>query len=186
MKKSRQAVTLIELLIVVAIIGILASIAVPNFMDAQVRAKISRTKADMKTVADALSLYFLDHQKFPPDNAPYQPYRIPNNLTTPVSFLHSIPRDVFRGAESEDPSIPNCVWQRFVYQSFLKDDVHNGCGSVDLDTPRYIYGAWVMNSIGPDQKYSGYTEYAVSNGITSSGDVIRSAKHQEQQSGEPM
>jgi prepilin-type N-terminal cleavage/methylation domain-containing protein len=53
--------TLIELLIVVAIIAILDAIAVPNFLEAQLRAKVSRAKSDMRSVATALEAYRVDH-----------------------------------------------------------------------------------------------------------------------------
>lgn len=59
-RKESLAFTLIELLIVVAIIGILAAIAVPNFLNAQVRAKISRVQADQNAYATAFEMYFLD------------------------------------------------------------------------------------------------------------------------------
>jgi prepilin-type N-terminal cleavage/methylation domain-containing protein len=60
-----RAFTLIELLIVVAIISVLAAIAVPNFMEAQVRAKVSRTKADLRTLALGLEAYRVDTNKYP-------------------------------------------------------------------------------------------------------------------------
>src|SRR6478609_11262839 len=56
--------TLIELLIVVAIIAILAAIAVPNFLEAQTRAKISRAKADMRTTVTALESYVVDWNNY--------------------------------------------------------------------------------------------------------------------------
>jgi prepilin-type N-terminal cleavage/methylation domain-containing protein len=61
----KKAFTLIELLIVVAIIAILAAIAVPNFLEAQTRSKVSRAKADMRTLATAIESYTVDYNKPP-------------------------------------------------------------------------------------------------------------------------
>ncbi len=63
----KKAFTLIELLIVVAIIAILAAIAVPNFLEAQARAKISRAQADLRTVLTAATTYLVDNGKIFPD-----------------------------------------------------------------------------------------------------------------------
>ena len=62
----KKAFTLIELLIVVAIIAILAAIAVPNFLEAQTRAKTSRAKSDMRTSATALDAYMVDTNMYCP------------------------------------------------------------------------------------------------------------------------
>jgi prepilin-type N-terminal cleavage/methylation domain-containing protein len=62
----KKGFTLIELLIVVAIIAILAAIAVPNFLEAQVRAKVSRAKSDMRSLATAIESYIVDNNRTPP------------------------------------------------------------------------------------------------------------------------
>jgi prepilin-type N-terminal cleavage/methylation domain-containing protein len=62
----RKGFTLIELLIVVAIIAILAAIAVPNFLEAQVRSKVSRVQSDQRSMATALASYYVDNNGYPP------------------------------------------------------------------------------------------------------------------------
>jgi len=61
----KKAFTLIELLIVVAIIAILAAIAVPNFLEAQTRAKIARVQSDQRTYSTALETYYIDNNSYP-------------------------------------------------------------------------------------------------------------------------
>jgi general secretion pathway protein G len=63
--KRMKGFTLIELLIVVAIIAILAAIAVPNFLEAQVRSKVSRVKADQRSLATGLESYYVDNNSYP-------------------------------------------------------------------------------------------------------------------------
>lgn len=61
----KKAFTLIELLIVVAIIAILAAIAVPNFLEAQTRAKVARVQSDQRTYSTALETYYIDNNSYP-------------------------------------------------------------------------------------------------------------------------
>src|SRR5687767_2448569 len=105
----KRGFTLIELLIVVAIIAILAAIAVPNFLEAQTRSKVSRAKADMRAIGMSIEAYHLDNNWVPEpagntgawDYVKYEDYAtgkiggVGKMLTTPVSYMTDIPYDTF-------------------------------------------------------------------------------------------
>jgi general secretion pathway protein G len=57
--------TLVELLIVMAIIGILAAIVIPNLIEAAKRAKISRAQADTHKIVAQTQLYMNDRDRYP-------------------------------------------------------------------------------------------------------------------------
>ena len=88
-----KAFTLIELLIVVAIIAILAAIAVPNFLEAQIRSKVSRAKNDIRALATAAEAYYVDHNDYPPNNAGAvggtlgAQTRYMEPLSTPIAYI---------------------------------------------------------------------------------------------------
>ncbi len=105
LKKRTSGFTLIELLIVVAIIAILAAIAIPNFLQAQVRAKISRVKADMASMATALESYEVDNDQYPwAQYATAQSFYNDRllNLTTPIAYITTLPVDPFETFDTQN------------------------------------------------------------------------------------
>lgn len=105
--KSARAFTLIELLVVIAIILILIAIALPNFLAAQLRAKVTRCRGEIRTLATALEAYethYNNRYPFPADESglyptpgvdPWFDQTLPHVLSTPVAYISN--------AKLEDP-----------------------------------------------------------------------------------
>jgi prepilin-type N-terminal cleavage/methylation domain-containing protein len=109
---TARAFTLIELLIVVAIIAILAAIAVPNFLEAQTRARVSRVKNDLRTQATAIQAYVVDYNALPRDSDSdldreyAAPFHLKANgavqLTTPIAYMTTLLKDPFSPPGQKD------------------------------------------------------------------------------------
>jgi prepilin-type N-terminal cleavage/methylation domain-containing protein len=169
----KKAFTLIELLIVVAIIAILAAIAVPNFLEAQTRAKASRAKADIRTYATAIESYAVDNNRPPlggAEAAKSDPknWGIPsgNNqaikgrmfaqLTTPIAYLTSTPRDPFslKSSIAQDGALLDTAY--FAYQTCPASGKGCGANAKEMGDPYKAAAAngitWYMTSVGPSRR----------------------------------
>lgn len=84
--------TLVELLIVTAILSILAAIAVPNYRDAMIKSRVVKVKMDLRTIGGALQTYRIDRNIYPRKNSDmlfFADYLLPD-LTTPIPYITQV------------------------------------------------------------------------------------------------
>ena len=67
-KLKASGFTLVELLVVMAIISILATVIIGGFRSSQMRGRDAQRKSDLKQIANALEIFFADYGKYPPAN----------------------------------------------------------------------------------------------------------------------
>ena len=157
--KRIKGFTLIELLIVVAIIAILAAIAVPNFLEAQVRSKVARVKADQRSMATALESYFIDNNAYPAwagDNLP-----TPANMTVNVNYSLGGANDAaarnmrtFAIAKVSTAPMFTCTTPIAYITSYPQDPFmtsRSATGGYFCDAS---FIGWILFSVGPDTDQS--------------------------------
>jgi len=191
---SHHGFTLIELLIVIAIILILIAIALPNFLEAQIRAKVTKAKANERTIATAMESYLIDWGNYPHDHDPddmsekglYQ-------LTSPLKYLDSVPQEPFATASGLlDPRKDEIGWEM--------GSTGNRPSIAHIEPTEGGIGinAYGLASFGPDLRDNfpcgdewpicnrnplvnpcsngsgvGWTDYAPTNGTKSIGDIMQ-------------
>ncbi|MCA9427146.1 MAG: prepilin-type N-terminal cleavage/methylation domain-containing protein [Candidatus Omnitrophica bacterium] len=167
--------TLIELLIVIAIILILIAIALPNFLEAQIRARVVKAKGEMRSLGIAMESYFLDWKVYPAEHERDETNRLQRGLawlTTPNQYISSLPEDPF-GAFSADSDDTTAI----TYET----------GGLETGEPPCIpcMVTWVMMSNGPDATQLIFAEqptydsgrdvrnYSPTNGTKSRGSIYK-------------
>ncbi|MBC2733215.1 MAG: prepilin-type N-terminal cleavage/methylation domain-containing protein [Desulfobacteraceae bacterium] len=123
--KDRQGYTLIEMMIVISIISILATMALPSFQKQLVRAKETNLRRSLFIMRDTIDQYFADHGRYPGSL---------QDLET-EKYIRQTPMDPLTGRSDTWVTIPP---EGFAEGNIY--DVHSGSNKVSLDgTP---YNEW--------------------------------------------
>lgn len=187
---NARGFTMIELTTVVLIILLLIAIALPNFLEAQIRARVTVATAEMGSLAQALEEYYLMYRAYPPNRmeklesgglsgdaslelGPKGSFHSERGkaliaLTTPIALMSFLPEDPF------PPDRPEWNHYDFVNAVDLR-------GSLVSLSPfnRPGNAAYMLVSVGPDYlphfkaaelPLTGL-EYSPTNGTRSRGDI---------------
>jgi general secretion pathway protein G len=130
--KTELGFTLVELIIVIAIIGILAGIAIPKFMEANKAARGAKIVADMRTIESALNIYYVKYGEYPATKDTTGFAEIVNDGTWPVppigdfTIVHTI------GTTGDGPTVGTCSDETaYTYTASSEDDAFSSVTLTD-------------------------------------------------------
>ena len=111
---SRGGFTVVEIMIVVSIVGIVAAVALPSFIKARGKARISRMINDLRTVYDAFNMYAMEHGNYPEHGDGVGGLAYLNNTPQPVA-------EFLTGTKWQEPTSPGGTW---IYYHWQAGSVH--------------------------------------------------------------
>jgi len=177
----RKGLTLFEFLVVIAVIGVLAAIAIPHILQAQIRSRVARVQNEQQLVGSALELYRSDYNAYPPYYVapaiifPRIQRLVP--LTTPVDYLPEVPEDVFNRIDIGGNKVLIYAERRSYQEAQadlpLQQSVYNSFFDGQL-----VSALWILRSRGPSGRllmppFDVSKLYDPTNGTVSVGNIVR-------------
>lgn len=173
---TTRGFTLLELLVTIGIILVLIAIALPYFLDAMIRANVTRTHAELKAISQSLERYHLDFRFYPLRATPAGqtwPSGL-HNLTTPIAYMDPA------WLEDRFPEPP--FYTHYRYWPIRPDGfVQNNTNPNNKDSNWYL-----LSSNGPDNDFNAFADsmrggnppfidtiYSPTNGTKSGGNIWR-------------
>lgn len=107
-KNKKNGFTILELAVVIAILGILAGIAIPKFMEAVKAARGAKIVADMRTIESAVNTYYVEYGFYPTDKDSTGFAALVNDGTWPSPPVGSFTIAHTIGGNSDGPTLGTC------------------------------------------------------------------------------
>jgi len=149
MNAKNKGFTILEILVVLAVLAILIGMAVPRIKGMQEQANIAKVKSELKTIQTAIESYYINKNNIYPDSS--------NNITKDILADDTIPQilsgvlyDPFAPAGTEYIYIKSDNGQYYVIYSVGLDGLPNGVvitdeGSCFLTAEDAVDNIWVTN-----------------------------------------
>ncbi len=182
----------------IAIILILIAIALPNFLEAQIRARVVRAQGDMRSIGIAMETYIQDFRVYPTDHEPDGGDRGLFQLTSPIAYISSLPEDPFStNSGILDPLTEEIGWEMASTGNAgvlsIIQPTHDNCNvhAYALASQGPDVGSGIsFGSAGGDNficnrnwpfcgrtlvcpSNNGWVNYSPTNGSKSAGDIVR-------------
>ena len=154
LRKPSKGFTLVEMLVVITIIGILAAMAIPNFVKARNKAKETEARNNLSIIKNSIERYFTDQDQYPA-------YIAGGNRTAWLVYQDKIPAVDPVLAEIKDPLIDKGYLTEYPQNPFVDEDAGKqfqemtdfGITAQPMGDPRFGDQGWLMANVMDDPRF---------------------------------